>query len=246
MAPLTPEVLVTALHYAWPDGTCALSGVDLRVAAGERVALVGPNGAGKSTLLLHLAGLLPARGAVSVAGLDPDRAPREVRRRVGLLFQDPDDQLFMPTVREDVAFGPLNLGLAREEALARVAAALAQVGLPDAGHKMPHHLSLGQRRRAALATVLAMGCQTLILDEPTANLDPRGRRELLGLLASLEATLLLATHDLDAVLDLCPRTVLLDGGLVVRDGATRAVLGDETLLLAHGLEVPWRLRPGVA
>jgi cobalt/nickel transport system ATP-binding protein len=237
-----PELRFADLCYAYPDGTEALCGVSFEVAEGERLALVGPNGAGKSTLLLHAVGLLPAQGAVTVAGLDPDRRPREVRQRVGLLFQNPDDQLFMPTVREDVAFGPLNLGLSRDEVEARVADALARVGLNGVGAKLPQHLSLGQRRRAAIATVLAMGCRTLVLDEPTANLDPAGRREVLALLAELETTLLLATHDLDAVLELCPRTVLLDLGRVIRDGPTTDLLADAELMAAHSLEVPWRLR----
>jgi len=236
------QLVIDGLSYTYPDGTAALDGVCLTVQPGERVGLVGPNGAGKSTLLLHAVGLLPARGRVTVAGLDPDRHPREARRQVGLLFQDPDDQLFMPTVAEDVAFGPLNLGLSREETLARVAESLAAVGLSGLGHKLPQHLSLGQRRRAALATVLAMGCRTLVLDEPTANLDPRGRRELLALLAGLESALLVATHDLDAVLDLCPRTVLLSAGHIVADGPSAALLGDAALMDEHGLEVPWRLR----
>lgn len=231
-----------ALRYRYPDGTEALRGVGFSVAAGERVALVGPNGAGKSTLLLHAAGLLPAGGAVTVDGLDPDRAGREVRQRVGLLFQNPDDQLFMPTVREDVAFGPLNLGLSPDEVKQRVTAALGEVGLVELADKMPQHLSLGQRRRAALATVLSMGCRILVLDEPTANLDPGGRRELIELLRSLEVTLLLATHDLDAVLDLCPRTVLLSGGEVAAEGATAELLADAELMARHALEVPWRLR----
>ncbi|HAZ62278.1 MAG TPA: cobalt ABC transporter ATP-binding protein, partial [Armatimonadetes bacterium] len=201
------------------------------------------NGAGKSTLLLHAVGLLPGRGRVRVGGLNPDRQPREVRRRAGLLFQDPDDQLFMPTVAEDVAFGPLNLGLSREEAQARVDASLAAVGLEGVGGKLPQHLSLGQRRRAALATVLAMGCETLVLDEPTANLDPRGRRDLLELLASLNGTtLLVATHDLEAVLDLCARTLLLSAGRIVADGPSAELLGDPALMANHGLEVPYRLR----
>ncbi len=188
-------------------------------------------------------GLLPGRGRVRVGGLNPDRQPREVRRRVGLLFQDPDDQLFMPTVAEDVAFGPLNLGLSREEAQARVDASLAAVGLEGVGGKLPQHLSLGQRRRAALATVLAMGCETLVLDEPTANLDPRGRRDLLELLASLNGTtLLVATHDLEAVLDLCARTLLLSAGRIVADGPSAELLGDPALMANHGLEVPYRLR----
>lgn len=232
----------TELAYTYPDGTEALAGVSFAVTPGERVGLVGPNGAGKSTLLLHAVGLLPARGRVTVDGLDPDRAAREVRRRVGLLFQDPDDQLFMPTVREDVAFGPLNLGLPREEVAALVERALREVGIAHLAERMPQRLSLGERRRAALATVLAMGCRVLVLDEPTANLDPRGRRELLELLAGLDATLLVATHDLEAVYDLCPRTVVLDRGRVVADGRTAELLADEALMMAHGLEAPWRLR----
>lgn len=236
-------LVIEGLAYTYPDGTEALCGVDLRLEEGERVALVGPNGAGKSTLLLHAVGLLPGRGRVRVGGLNPDRQPREVRRRVGLLFQDPDDQLFMPTVAEDVAFGPLNLGLSREEAQARVDASLAAVGLEGVGGKLPQHLSLGQRRRAALATVLAMGCETLVLDEPTANLDPRGRRDLLELLASLNGTtLLVATHDLEAVLDLCARTLLLSAGRIVADGPSAELLGDPALMANHGLEVPYRLR----
>ncbi len=235
-------LVIDNLSYTYPDGTAALAGASLTLAEGERVGLVGPNGAGKSTLLLHAVGLLPSRGQVTVAGLDPDRKPRDVRRQVGLLFQDPDDQLFMPTVAEDVAFGPLNLGLSREETLARVAESLAAVGLAGVEHKLPQHLSLGQRRRAALATVLAMGCRTLVLDEPTANLDPRGRRELLTLLARLDSTLLVATHDLDAVLDLCERTVLLSGGRIVADGPSAALLANAALMDEHGLEVPWRLR----
>ncbi len=236
-------LVIEGLAYTYPDGTEALCGVDLRLEEGERVALVGPNGAGKSTLLLHAVGLLPGRGRVRVGGLNPDRQPREVRRRAGLLFQDPDDQLFMPTVAEDVAFGPLNLGLSREEAQARVDASLAAVGLEGVGGKLPQHLSLGQRRRAALATVLAMGCETLVLDEPTANLDPRGRRDLLELLASLNGTtLLVATHDLEAVLDLCARTLLLSAGRIVADGPSAELLGDPALMANHGLEVPYRLR----
>lgn len=231
-----------SLVYTYPDGTEALRGVSFTVDEGERVGLVGANGAGKSTLLLHAAGLLPAKGMVTVHGLDPDRQAREVRQRIGLLFQNPDDQLFMPTVAEDVAFGPLNLGLRGDVLNERCRAALESVGLADQGAKLPQHLSFGQRRRAALATVVAMGCRTLVLDEPTANLDPGGRRELLTLLDGLDATLLLATHDLDAVLELCPRTVLLADGAVAAEGATEELLADAELMTAHRLEVPWRLR----
>ncbi len=237
-----PALAFTDLRYRYPDGTEALRGVSFEVAEGDRVALVGPNGAGKSTLLLHAVGLLPAAGAVRVHGLDPDREPREVRRRVGLLFQNPDDQLFMPTVAEDVAFGPLNLGWSAAAVHEAVERSLAQVGLEGLGGKLPQHLSLGQRRRAALATVLAMGAGTLVLDEPTANLDPGGRRDLLALLHELPCTLVLATHDLDAVLDLCPRTVLLAAGQVAAAGPTAALLGEADLMARHDLEVPWRLR----
>lgn len=238
----TPALQFETLAYTYPDGTVALRGVSFAVGEGERVGLVGANGAGKSTLLLHAAGLLPAKGMVTVHGLDPDRDPREVRQRLGLLFQNPDDQLFMPTVAEDVAFGPLNLGLRGEELEQRCREALEAVGLADQGAKLPQHLSFGQRRRAALATVLAMGCRTLVLDEPTANLDPGGRRELIELLQHLDATLLLATHDLDAVLELCPRSVLLADGVVAADGPTAELLADAELMAAHRLEVPWRLR----
>ncbi len=237
-----PALSFERTAFAYPDGTTGLAGVTFSVAPGERVALVGPNGAGKSTLLLCATGLYPSAGTVRVDGLVADQEPRRVRQRVGLLFQNPDDQLFMPTVGEDVAFGPQNLGLTADEVATRVAAALAQVGLSSLAGKLPQHLSLGQRRRAALATVLAMGCRTLVLDEPTANLDPRGRRELLTLLASLEGTLLLATHDLDAVLDVCPRTVVLADGEVAADGPTDVLLADGDLMQRHGLEVPWRLR----
>ncbi len=237
-----PAIRITDLSYTYPDGTAALSEVCFELGQGERVGLVGPNGAGKSTLLLHAVGLLPGKGQVTVHGLDPDRRPREVRARVGLLFQDPDDQLFMPTVAEDVAFGPLNQGLPREQVEARLSESLAEVGLGGQGGRMPQHLSLGQRRRAALATVLAMGCRTLLLDEPTANLDPGGRRELLALLATLEGELLLATHDLDAVVQLCGRTVLLAAGRVIADGPTEVILSDEDLMTRHALEVPWRYR----
>jgi cobalt/nickel transport system ATP-binding protein len=231
---------LVGVTYRHPDGTSALDGVDLHVDGGERLALVGPNGAGKSTLALHLNGLLLAtEGRVAVCGLPVERATlREVRRRVGLVFQDPDDQLFMPTVRADVAFGPANLGLDPAEVDARVTEALAQVALPGHADRAPHHLSQGERRRAALATVLAMRPDVLVLDEPTANLDPAGRRELITVCQSLSATMVVITHDLYLALELCPRTVLLDDGRVVADGPTGEVLGDPDLLRAHRLELP--------
>jgi cobalt/nickel transport system ATP-binding protein len=236
---------VEDLAFAYPDGHQALFGVDLRVGQGERVALLGPNGAGKTTLVLHLNGILRGgRGRVSVAGLPVDRAHlQEIRRRVGVVFQDPDDQLFMPTVGEDVAFGPRNLGLPEPEVAARVAAALQQVGMADCAGRPPHHLSFGQRRRVAVATVLSMHPEVLVLDEPSSNLDPAGRRELAEVLESLPVTMLMVTHDLPYALQLCPRSVVLDGGIVVADGPTRELLADAELLARHRLELPYGFDP---
>lgn len=229
------------LAYAYPDGTQALRDVDLTVARGERVALLGPNGAGKSTLVLHLNGILtPARGSVLVAGTPVTRDRlKEVRQRVGLVFQDPDDQLFMPTVRDDVAFGPANAGLRGAALEHRVKAALDQVGMVDALDRPPHHLSFGQRRRVAVATVLAMEPEILVLDEPSSNLDPAARRELAEVLRSLTVTVLMVTHDLPYALELCGRSVILSRGAVAADGPTRELLADPELLLAHRLELPY-------
>jgi cobalt/nickel transport system ATP-binding protein len=227
------------LSFRYPDGRLALDAVDLRVPHGERVAVLGPNGAGKTTLMLHLNGLLRGEGALEVAGLEvAPRTMRDLRARVGLVFQDPDDQLFMPTVAEDVAFGPLNLGLDHDEARARVTAALAAVGMQDVAERAPHTLSLGQRRRVAIATVLAMEPSLLVLDEPSANLDPRARRELVGVLDGLEGTMLLVTHDLPLAAELCDRAVILDHGRIVADGPCPGLLHDAALLAAHGLELP--------
>lgn len=240
-----PSLLVEDLAFAYPDGHQALFGVDLRIERGERVALLGPNGAGKTTLVLHLNGILRAgRGRVAVAGLPIGKPSlQEVRRRVGVVFQDPDDQLFMPTVGEDVAFGPRNLGLPEEEVAARVADALGQVGMAGYADRPPHHLSFGQRRRVAVATVLSMHPEILVLDEPSSNLDPAGRRELAEVLQALPVTLLMVTHDLPYALQLCPRSVVLDDGVVVADGPTRELLGDPDLLAAHRLELPYGFDP---
>jgi cobalt transport protein ATP-binding subunit len=228
------------VHYRYPDGFEALKGVGLRVNAAEKVALVGPNGAGKSTLMLHFNGTLrPEHGTVRVAGLPVDRQTiRRVRAEVGLVFQDPDDQLFSPTVFDDVAFGPLHMGLPAAEIHARVERALASVGMSAFAHRVPHRMSLGQRKRVALATVLSMDPSILVFDEPSAGLDPRGRRELIGLLKSLDQTLLVSTHDMRLVAEVFPRTVVMDGGAIVADGPTSEILADEPLLEAHGLEAP--------
>ncbi len=240
-------IAVHGLSYRYPDGHDALLDVSFTLAAGERVALIGPNGAGKSTLLLHLNGLLPDRPpstpAVTVDGLPVAEANlREIRRKVGLLFQDPDDQLFCPTVWEDVAFGPRQLGLREPELSRLVTESLAQVGLAGFEERLPHHLSRGEKRRACLAGLLACDARALVLDEPTSDLDPRGRRELMALLSRLPVAQLIATHDLEFVVEICPRTIVLDGGRIVADGPTRRLLDDEPLMLAHGLERPHILR----
>ncbi|WP_435008275.1 energy-coupling factor ABC transporter ATP-binding protein [Tundrisphaera lichenicola] len=262
-----PAIRVRGLTYRYPDGRPALRGVDLTIMPGESIALVGPNGAGKSTFLLHLNGILPgnARGAraihdhgsghptatgkpepaVWIDGLEVNaRNAPEVRRRVGLVFQDPDDQLFSTSVIEDVAFGPLNLGKGKAEARRIALEALTRVDLADAADRPPHHLSFGERKRVCLAGVLACDPTVLVLDEPTANLDPRGRRRFLALIQSLPSTKLIATHDLEMALELCNRTILLDAGKVVANGPTRDILGDTALLEAHGLEMPLSLKIG--
>ena len=241
------RIEVEHLHYTYPDGTEALKGVELSVEPGEKVAVVGPNGAGKSTLLLHLNGILGGgHGHVAVEGttVGPDTA-RRVRALVGLVFQDPDDQLFSPTVRDDVAFGPIHMGVPEHELHHRIERALDAVGMSGFEQRVPHHLSLGQRKRIAVATVLSMDPSILVFDEPTAGLDPRGRRELMAVMASRPETLVVSTHDLAMVAETLPRTVILDRGVVVADGPSAELLQDEPLLETHGLESPYRL-PGKA
>ena len=238
---------ITNLQYRYHDGTVALAGVNLRVAAGECVGLLGPNGSGKSTLLLHLNGILPEKpdggGAVKIMGEIVSKQNLEkIRRQVGLVFQDPDDQLFCPLAAEDVAFGPQQLGLSEAEIAGRVRSALAQVGLAGFGRRATHHLSHGEKRRLCLAGVLACDPEILALDEPTSDLDPRGRREFKALLRQIPATKLMATHDLELVVEMCSRVVVLDRGAVVADGPTRELLNNEELMLAHGLERPHMLR----
>jgi cobalt/nickel transport system ATP-binding protein len=240
-----PVLDVRGLAFAYPDGHQALYGVDLHVHRGERVALLGPNGAGKTTLVLHLNGILTAgAGSVAVSGLPVKREKiQEVRRRVGVVFQDPDDQLFMPTVRDDVAFGPANLGVRGTELDARVVEALDRVGMVDFIDRPPHHLSFGQRRRVAVATVLAMEPEILVLDEPSSNLDPASRRELADIVTALDVTVLMVTHDLPYALQLCPRAVVLSDGVIVADGSTYDVLTDDALMSAHRLELPFGFDP---
>lgn len=244
-APAPPSLAVSGLAYAYPDGHQALFGVDLTIGKGERVALLGPNGAGKTTLVLHLNGILGGgAGTVTVAGLPVDkRNMAQIRRRVGLVFQDPDDQLFMPSVREDVAFGPAAGGLRGPALEARVQAALEQVGMAAFADRPPHHLSYGQRRRVAVATVLAMEPEILVLDEPSSNLDPASRRELADILRALDVTVLMVTHDLPYALELCPRAAILSDGVIVADGPTGTLLGDAELMGAHRLELPFGFDP---
>lgn len=234
-----------SLTHLYADGRKALDEVSFAIAPGECVAIVGPNGAGKTTLFLRLCGVLAGRpGEVSISGLDP-ADPKQRKRlpeTVGVVFQNPDDQLFSPTVAEDVAFGPLNLGVTTDEALERVGEALQAVGLAGAGERVPFQLSGGEKRRAALAGVLAMRPSVLLLDEPSMFLDPRGRRELIGIIQSLPGTKLIATHDLDLVLDSCSRVLVLDGGKLAADGLAEKLLADPELMDRHGLEVPYRLR----
>ena len=235
-----PTIAVSGLSFHYPDGTAALEGIDLHIHRGERVALLGPNGAGKTTLVLHMNGIhLPQHGSVEVSGLRLQRdTVMEIRRRVGVVFQDPDDQLFMPTVREDVAFGPRNLGLHGTELDRRIAESLDAVGVADLADRPPNHLSFGQKRRVAIAGVLAMKPEIVVLDEPTSNLDPAARRELSGILRELDITQLIVTHDLPYVAQLCERAVVIDQGRIAADGPTLDVLGDVALLHAHRLELP--------
>jgi cobalt/nickel transport system ATP-binding protein len=240
-----PAIVVQGLTYAYAGAAAALQDISFRVAVGESVALVGPNGAGKTTLFLALAGVLALRpGMACLAALDPAR-PAERKRlpaHVGIVFQNSDDQIFNATVFDDVAFGPLNLGLPADEVRARVAEALARVGLADGAGRVPFHLSGGEKRRVALAGVLAMRPEILLLDEPSMYLDPRGRRELIGLLKTLAGTKLIASHDLELVLETCDRVLVLDRGRLCADGPARALLADAALMEAHGLEVPYSLR----
>lgn len=229
---------IAGLSFSYPDGRQALRNISLRVAPGEKVALVGPNGAGKSTLLLHLCGILRGQGSVRVAGLEvADANLGRVRAAVGLVFQNPDDQLFSPTVFDDVAFGPLHMGLEESAVRARVEAALEAVGMADYIHRTSHHLSIGEKKRISVATVLSMDPEILVLDEPTAGLDPRARRSLIHLLRRLDMTMLVSTHDIRMVQELFERTIIMEAGQVVAAGPTLDLLAQTDLIEAHGLEI---------
>ena len=236
---MTNVLQVHDLHFSYHDGRQALRGVSFSMCEGDKVALVGPNGAGKSTLMLHLNGILNGHGEVNVGGkrLTRDNLPL-IRAMVGLVFQNPDDQLFSPTVFEDVAFGPLHMGLPMDEVGARVQSALEAVRMSTFRDRLSHHLSVGEKKRIAIATVLSMDPQILVLDEPSAGLDPRGRRTLINLLRELPITMLVSTHDMKLVQELFPRTIVMDEGQIVADGKTRDILENEELLTAHGLEKP--------
>jgi cobalt/nickel transport system ATP-binding protein len=237
------SLLIEELAFAYPDGNQALFGVNLKISKGERVALLGPNGAGKTTLVMHLNGILSTlHGKVFVAGKLVDSKDKEglkqIRSKVGIVFQDPDDQLFMPTVGQDVAFGPYNMGLRDTELDEVVTQALSMVGMLEYKDRPPHHLSFGQRRRVAVATVLAMKPEILVLDEPSSNLDPASRRELAEILRSLDITIIMVTHDLPYAYELCERSLILSGGIIAADGKTKDILKNEELLKKHRLELP--------
>jgi len=239
-----PLLQVEGLSYTYPDGTRALRGVDLAVHPGEKVGLVGPNGSGKSTLLMCISGLFAGQGIVRIEGteLTPSRL-KQIRGRVGLIFQSPDDQLFMPTLADDLAFGPINLGLPENQVHQQVNQAASQMDLTAMLDRPPHHLSMGQKRNAAIASVLAMRPALLLMDEPSSNLDPRSRRRLISVLESLEATMLIAAHDLALVGRLCRRVMVIDEGRIVADQPAADVLGNAALMEEHGLET-WPDRAG--
>ncbi len=234
-----PALIVENLDFAYPDGHPALDGVSLSLQNGEKVALVGPNGAGKSTLMLHLNGILSGKGRISVSGLEvKQESLHRIRACLGMVFQNPDDQLFSPTVFDDVAFGPLHMGCPEEEIRMRVLEALEMVGMADYAHRLSHHLSVGEKKRISIATVLSMKPRILVLDEPTAGLDPRARRGITNLLDRLPLTMLVSTHDMRLVAELFPRMVIMDAGRIVADGETAALLMDRALIESHGLETP--------
>lgn len=231
------SIEIEHLSFSYPDGHQALRDVSLRITPCEKVALVGPNGAGKSTLILHLNGILAGQGSIRICGLDVvEKNYGRVRAHVGMVFQSPDDQLFSPTVFDDVAFGPLYQGLPAQDVRVRVDEALSAVHMNNYALRVSHHLSMGEKKRIAIATVLSMKPEVLVLDEPTAGLDPRARRSFINLLKELPLTMLVSTHDMLLVEELFPRMVIMDEGQIVADGLTQNLMGDSKLLETHGLE----------
>ncbi len=232
-------IKIEKLEYTYPDGTKALKGIDLGIFEGESVGLIGPNGAGKSTLLLHLNGILRGGGEVEIIGLKiADENLDIIRSKVGLVFQNPEDQLFMPTIFDDVAFGPINMGMKIEEIKVLVREALQKVDMFDSTDRISHHLSFGEKKKVSIASVLSMQPKVLVLDEPSSNLDPRSRRDLINLLNKFNITKIIATHDLKLVSDVCSRSIILDRGRIVADGTTKELLSNKSLLESHFLELP--------
>ena len=240
----TKALTVKNLSYTYPDGTSALENVSFEICTGESVALLGPNGAGKSTLLLHLNGIIESQsGSIEVkAMMLKKKSAANIRKKVGLVFQDPEDQLFMSTVFDDVAFGPINMGISEEQVRERVKWALRQVGLDGYEERCPHHLSVGEKKKVSVATTLSMKPEILLFDEPTSNLDPCARRKMIEMLKGLQATKIIASHDIDMLLKICDKAILLDDGRVVANGKTEDILTNIELLNEHGLEVPTLVR----
>lgn len=240
---MSEAINIKNLSFKYHDGSEALKNVCLNISENGKIAFVGGNGAGKSTLLLHLNGILKGEGELKVFDLELNKNNLiEIRKKIGLLFEDPDDQLFCPTVFEDIAFGPLNLGLPEDEIMRRVKESLSKVGLEGFENRSPHHLSYGEKKRIALATLFSMNPQILALDEPTSNLDPKNRRKLIEILKSFKGTIILATHDLECVLELCERVIVLKNGEILRDGETGNILSDEKLMIESDLEIPLSIK----
>lgn len=234
---------IKKLNYTYPDGNPALKNIDMDIFAGESVGIIGPNGAGKTTLLLHLNGVLRGNGRINILGMNLDNKNlKKIRSMVGMVFQDPEDQLFSPTVFDDVSFGPLNMKLLPEQVLARTKEALAQVEMAGFENNSPHHLSFGEKKRISIAAVFSMKPEILVLDEPTGNLAPQLRRKLMGLLKTIKKTVIIASHDLDMVLELCDKVILLNKGKIIKNAKTMEVLKDKKLMESNGLEVPLSIR----
>jgi cobalt/nickel transport system ATP-binding protein len=236
-------VEILDLNYSYPDGRKALHGINLTVNKGDTVGLIGHNGAGKSTLIMLLNGVFTGKGTIKIAGLTLEKKNlKEIRKSVGVVFQNPDDQLFMPTVFDDIAFGPLNFGLSCEDVKNRVDEVIKAMKLEGFEDRLPHHLSTGEKKRVSIATVLSMRPSIIVLDEPSSNLDPKGRRELIRLLKTIEGTKIIATHDLELVLEICNKVILMGKGKVITEGETVRILSNEKLLDENDLEKPLSLK----